>query len=128
MRVRKLYKYMHTDIKEPRCKGKVPVAAPPEQPVGQGSGTPEGYKPHQRGDWESAIAGALKQAIDAHGPITKEWIGSAAKRIVGLAKAWRQDELTQARTALGEVRAERDEALAEVRRVKQQARDDMPSG
>jgi hypothetical protein len=29
------------------------------------------------------ISGALKQTIDAHGPITKELIGSATKRIYG---------------------------------------------
>ena len=28
------------------------------------------------------VAGALRCTIDAHGPITKEWIGSASKRIV----------------------------------------------
>ena len=27
------------------------------------------------------ISGALKSCIDAHGPITKEWLGSAAKRV-----------------------------------------------
>lgn len=30
---------------------------------------------------ERRIAGALCSAIDAHGPIGKEWIGSAAKRV-----------------------------------------------
>lgn len=30
---------------------------------------------------EKAIAGALRSTIDAHGPITEEWVGSAAKRI-----------------------------------------------
>ena len=29
------------------------------------------------------VVGALRSAIDAHGPITAEHIGSAAKRIVG---------------------------------------------
>lgn len=29
------------------------------------------------------ISGALKQSIDAHGPITKELIGSATKRVFG---------------------------------------------
>jgi hypothetical protein len=32
---------------------------------------------------ERAIAGALRDAIHAHGPITPAWIGSAVKRIVG---------------------------------------------
>lgn len=36
------------------------------------------------------VSGALRSTIDAHGPITKESIGSAAKRIVGL--VWRKDE------------------------------------
>lgn len=30
-----------------------------------------------------AIQGALRSAIDAHGPIDKQWIASAAKRING---------------------------------------------
>ena len=43
-------------------------------------------------EWENAldpdpierkIMGALRSSIDAHGPITKELIGSATKRIVG---------------------------------------------
>ena len=32
---------------------------------------------------ERAVAGALRCAIHDHGPITMEWIGSAAKRVVG---------------------------------------------
>jgi hypothetical protein len=32
---------------------------------------------------ERAIVGALRDQIKAHGPITPEWIGSAAKRILG---------------------------------------------
>ena len=32
-----------------------------------------------------AITGALKSAIDAHGPITHELVGSAAKRVAGVA-------------------------------------------
>lgn len=38
-------------------------------------------------DWvlrRKVIYGALKQTIDAHGPITGTWIGSAAKRITGM--------------------------------------------
>ncbi len=30
-----------------------------------------------------AVAGALRSAIDAHGPIDKRSVGSAAKRVVG---------------------------------------------
>ena len=30
----------------------------------------------------NTVVGALKDCINAHGPINKEWIGSAAKRIV----------------------------------------------
>lgn len=33
---------------------------------------------------ERRVTGALKSTIAAHGPITKEWIGSAAKRLVGM--------------------------------------------
>jgi hypothetical protein len=32
---------------------------------------------------ERAIAGALRDTINTHGPITPPWIGSAVKRIVG---------------------------------------------
>ena len=32
---------------------------------------------------ERAIAGALRDTIKTHGPITPQWIGSAVKRIVG---------------------------------------------
>lgn len=32
---------------------------------------------------EKAIIGALRSAIEAHGPITKELVGSAAKRVAG---------------------------------------------
>lgn len=32
---------------------------------------------------QKRIAGAIKSTIDAHGPITREWIGSATKRIMG---------------------------------------------
>lgn len=31
--------------------------------------------------FEREIGGALKSTIDAHGPITEQWVGSAAKRI-----------------------------------------------
>lgn len=32
---------------------------------------------------ERAIVGALTDTINAHGPITRQWIGSAAKRVAG---------------------------------------------
>lgn len=32
---------------------------------------------------ERAIVGALMDTINAHGPITRQWIGSAAKRVAG---------------------------------------------
>lgn len=34
-------------------------------------------------DLERQVIGALRSTIEAHGPITKEQIGSAAKRIAG---------------------------------------------
>jgi hypothetical protein len=37
----------------------------------------------ERSALEKRIAGALRSCIDAHGPITPERIGSAAKRAVG---------------------------------------------
>jgi hypothetical protein len=51
------------------------------------------FKSSDRSGFERAIVGALKSAIDAHGPITKENVSSAAKRVVSVAKLWRQDEL-----------------------------------
>lgn len=43
------------------------------------------------------IKGALKSTIDAHGPITPEWIGSAEKRVFGAVmgelKAKKEDEV-----------------------------------
>lgn len=39
-----------------------------------------------RAKLEKQIAGALRSTIDAHGPITREWIGSATKRIISLLK------------------------------------------
>lgn len=40
-----------------------------------------------RAKLEKQIAGVLRSTIDAHGPITRVWIGSAAKRIISLLKA-----------------------------------------
>lgn len=40
---------------------------------------------------ERMISAALRQCIDAHGPIDKAWIGSAAKRISGALKSIRQE-------------------------------------
>ncbi len=40
---------------------------------------------------ERAIAGALRDAIHAHGPITKRNHSSAAKRIYGTLKGLRRD-------------------------------------
>mgnify|MGYP001569726791 CR=1 FL=1 len=41
------------------------------------------------------IVGAIKDTINSHGPITKEWTGSAAKRVIahflGLVKTLRKD-------------------------------------
>jgi hypothetical protein len=45
---------------------------------------------------ERAIAGALRAAIKAHGPITPEHIGSATKRIVGNLRNARLDGLASA--------------------------------
>lgn len=36
---------------------------------------------------ERLVAGALRSCIEAHGPITPEWIGSAAKRVISQLKA-----------------------------------------
>lgn len=37
---------------------------------------------------ERHIIGALKSTIHYHGPITREWVGSAAKRIMGAIKTY----------------------------------------
>lgn len=58
---------------------------------------------------ERAIVGALTDTINAHGPITRQWIGSAAKRVAGNLPALRaappserEAKLTEAlRAALG---------------------------
>lgn len=42
-----------------------------------------GLMPQEQESLERAIVGALRATIKDHGPITPEWIGSAAKRIVG---------------------------------------------
>lgn len=39
-----------------------------------------------RSQLERQVCGALKQAIDAHGPITRENVSSAAKRVVSMLK------------------------------------------
>lgn len=38
---------------------------------------------------ERLVAGALRSTIDAHGPITRKWIGSATKRVVSTLEAER---------------------------------------
>lgn len=40
----------------------------------------------QRSSLERAVANALRLTIDAHGPISREWIGSASKRVIGAIK------------------------------------------
>ena len=40
---------------------------------------------------ERAVKGALSSAIDAHGPITKQNLGSATKRVVSQIIAQRRD-------------------------------------
>lgn len=44
-----------------------------------------------KGSLESRITGSLRQTINAHGPITKEWIVSAMKRLVGVIKTYNHD-------------------------------------
>lgn len=55
--------------------------------------TEESFATHDRSKFEKAIAGALKQTIDAHGMIVAATVSSAAKRIAGTAKQWRQAEV-----------------------------------
>jgi hypothetical protein len=49
-----------------------------------------------RAKFERRVAGALRSTIDAHGPITKQWIGSATKRIVSEIKALEREERSEA--------------------------------
>lgn len=42
---------------------------------------------------EKLAIGGLKHAINTHGPVTREWIGSAAKRIVHQIKAHVKSEI-----------------------------------
>jgi hypothetical protein len=46
-------------------------------------GTDEPPKDDMSERLERAVAGGLRSAIHAHGPITPEWIGSAVKRVIG---------------------------------------------
>ncbi len=41
---------------------------------------------NQRGSLERKIVGALKMAIDAHGPITLDNVSSAAHRVINIIK------------------------------------------
>lgn len=41
---------------------------------------------------ESRVAGALKNTVDAHGPIDKDWVASAAKRIYGMLKGLAKEQ------------------------------------
>lgn len=44
--------------------------------------------PKPETNWlERQVAGALRSTIDAHGPITPQWIGSAAKRVTAQIEA-----------------------------------------
>jgi hypothetical protein len=49
-----------------------------------------------RAKLERRIAGALRSTIDAHGPITKMWIGSATKRVVSEIKVLEREERPEA--------------------------------
>jgi len=40
---------------------------------------------------QRAVAGALRSTIDAHGPITRKWVGSAVKRVLGALETWKKD-------------------------------------
>lgn len=56
-----------------------PVRIPPSQPDYMTLHIVE-----HTADTQKRIAGALRDTINQHGPITPEWIGSATKRILGL--------------------------------------------
>jgi len=68
-----------------RCTG-VGLAAP--DPVVDRAR--ESLAPFDRPAVERAVASALKMTIDAHGPIRRENVGSAAKRVVSLLKEQRR--------------------------------------
>lgn len=53
----------------------------------------EDGKEHQR--LLKVINGALKSAIHDHGPITKEMMGSASKRVVGALKSLEKSKIEQ---------------------------------
>ncbi len=52
----------------------------------------------ERGSLEKAIAGALKSAISAHGPIDLGNIPSAAKRVIGSIKEWNRQQRAKTNT------------------------------
>lgn len=52
----------------------------------------DGINLNRRGELEKAIVGSLKSCIDAHGPITRLNVSSAAKRVIGTIKQWNKNE------------------------------------
>jgi hypothetical protein len=50
---------------------------------------------NNRSKFERGISGALKSTIHAHGPITKDWISSASKRIIATIKVFNKSEPTK---------------------------------
>ncbi len=46
---------------------------------------------------ERAIVGALKCSIHEHGPITRAWTGSTAKRVIGAIKQYNQNIINEDR-------------------------------
>ncbi len=54
-----------------------------------------GLMPQELESLERAVVGALRSAIKAHGPISLEWVGSAAKRVIGQIKNAKLDGLAR---------------------------------
>jgi hypothetical protein len=71
-----------------KCTGVGCAAVPAVAPRAEAAAP--SLAPFDRRAVERAVSDALKMTIDAHGPITREWVGSAAKRIVALLKAERR--------------------------------------
>lgn len=51
---------------------------------------------HSIDDLNGIICGALRDCIGAHGPITKELVGSASKRVIGVLRSYRPKDIADA--------------------------------
>lgn len=70
--------------------------------------------PFDRATLERAVCGALKDTINAHGPITHATASSAAKRVISLVKAMRRQHARREAQAMQPTNGAVDPRHAEV--------------